>query len=269
MKKLIFLNLVLIVLIILVNRLFFSDFTLFDPTINYKIPFIVHQTWVSEESLPLTIKKIMLNNKQLCPNFTFKFYSDSDCYNFIKENYNQEILNAYESINKNYSAAKADLFRYLVLYKYGGVYLDIKSLINYDLSTIIKPEDECILLKCLSMKCGEPWRQKNNYEHYEQWALIFKPNHHYLKETIDQIVYNINNKIIPVGKNNKEIILKLTGPDAYSKAINDCKIKNKDRVYPINHLFTYANSVSYNYKELYKNRKHYSNNNGPILLSTL
>ena len=36
----------------------------------------------------------------------------------------------YERINPNYGAAKADIFRVLVLHKYGGVYFDIKSKVD-------------------------------------------------------------------------------------------------------------------------------------------
>lgn len=269
--NIIVLIILLILIIIIFYKITFIDFVEFDKNIKYKIPFIVHQTWVSEESIPPEIKKVIDKNKKICPDFEFKFYSDQDCYNFIKNNYSYEILEAYNSINPTYSAAKADLFRYLILYKYGGVYLDIKSIIKNNLANVIRPDDECILLTCDDeFKCGEYFRLKNTFSHYEQWALIFEPGHPYLKETIKEIVNNILSKNIPDDVyNNKTKILLLTGPDAYSSAINEYRTNNNynknDRVYKIGKIFQYA-PMSYNYKLLYKNKKHYSqDDNGKIL----
>jgi mannosyltransferase OCH1-like enzyme len=271
MKCLIFISTILLIIIIYINHFIFGDFTSFDVSKEYKIPFIVHQTWVSKESIPPEIIQVMDKNKQKNPNFEFKFYSDHDCYNFIKENYPSEILKAYEAINPDYSAAKADLFRYLCLYKYGGIYLDIKSSIKHNLENVIYPDDDCILLTCDVNKCGSEFRKNFKWPHYEQWALIFEPGHKYLKETINQIVNNILLNNIPNGNNPFEKILLLTGPDAYSEAIYNYRINNNynksDRIYNISKLFQYK-PVGYNHhKKLYKNKKHYSQDNGNIIFS--
>uniref|UniRef100_A0A6C0I851 Glycosyltransferase n=1 Tax=viral metagenome TaxID=1070528 RepID=A0A6C0I851_9ZZZZ len=263
---------VIIILIILLFIIVLSKVKLNLTKTIYKIPFIVHQTWVSRESLTPEVIEVMEKNKKMCPDFDFKFYNDQDCYNFIRDNYTKEVLNAYNSINPNYSAAKADLFRYCLLYKYGGVYLDIKSAITRNLKYIIKPDTDCILLTCDFLKCREWYRFKFNYPHYEQWALIFEAGHPYLKETISQITSNINKKIIPEGATNKHIILKLTGPDAYSKAIHDYRTNNnytkQDKFYKINDYFKYSPYISDQHtKKLYKNKKHYSQDGGPIILS--
>jgi mannosyltransferase OCH1-like enzyme len=57
--------------------------------------------------------------------------------------------------------AKADFWRYLVLYKYGGVYIDIDSSIDVPLDSFINGGDCAIL----SSECGR--------ETFTQWALIF------------------------------------------------------------------------------------------------
>jgi hypothetical protein len=51
-------------------------------------------------------------------------FCDADCREFIKNEYPPDVLMAYDRLIP--TAFKADLWRYCVLYKYGGVYLDVK-----------------------------------------------------------------------------------------------------------------------------------------------
>ena len=233
-------------------------------TTNYKIPFIVHQTFYTK-NLPLEIIKIIQKNKILCPRYKFIFYDDQDCEQFIKTYFNERTYNAYMMLNNCYGAMKADFFRYCILYKIGGVYLDIKSKIKGSLGLIIKPDDSCIL--DISRNDLEPWRKDNPT--YEQWILIFEPKHPYLNEIIEQMVTNIENKYEPQIPGysiltSKQKILQLTGPDALTRAINTC-IKNniiKHRNIDYNKYFTLSIG---NYKLMYNNKKkHYSQYNEPL-----
>ena len=80
--------------------------------------------------------KIIQKNKILCPRYKFIFYDDQDCEQFIKTYFNERTYNAYIMFNNCYKAMKADFFRYCVLYKIGGVYLDIKSKIKVSLGLV-------------------------------------------------------------------------------------------------------------------------------------
>ncbi|MDA9629907.1 glycosyltransferase, partial [Candidatus Pelagibacter sp.] len=51
------------------------------------------------------------------------FFSDDDCVNYLKRNFSIKFSNKFK--NLKHGAHKADLFRYCVLYKEGGIYLDI------------------------------------------------------------------------------------------------------------------------------------------------
>jgi len=51
-------------------------------------------------------------------------FNDSDCRAFIMREYPPDVLTAYDRLIP--TAFKADLWRYCVLYKYGGMYLDVK-----------------------------------------------------------------------------------------------------------------------------------------------
>jgi hypothetical protein len=51
-------------------------------------------------------------------------FNDADCREFIASQYPPDVLMAYDQLIP--TAFKADLWRYCVLYKYGGAYLDVK-----------------------------------------------------------------------------------------------------------------------------------------------
>ena len=190
-----------------------------------KIPKVVHQTF-SSTNLPDEIRDIMEKNRKKCSECEFKFYTDSDCDLFIKNNFNKEVYEAYKKINPIYGAMKADFFRYCILFKEGGIYLDVKSSFLDDPFKYIKEDDICIL--DIRRSGLEPWRKVSTYE---QWLLIFEKGHPYLSKMIDQMVYYIENKFEPkipgIEKlNTKQKILNVTGPDAFTKVIDEYTTMN-------------------------------------------
>lgn len=67
-------------------------------------------------------RNLMMNRVGIdCIHYLF---NDSDCRTFIMNEYPPDVLMAYDRLIP--TAFKADLWRYCILYKYGGVYLDIK-----------------------------------------------------------------------------------------------------------------------------------------------
>jgi len=87
------------------------------------IPLKIFQTWHTKD-LPLKMRERVEELKACNPEFEHQLFDDNDCREFIKNNYNEDILNAYDSLIPG--AYKADLWRYCILYKYGGIYMDIK-----------------------------------------------------------------------------------------------------------------------------------------------
>ena len=92
------------------------------------IPLKIFQTWYTKE-LPPKMRERVEKLKLTHPRFEHYLYDDNDCREFIKNNYNSDVLNAYDRLIPG--AYKADLWRYCVLYIHGGIYMDIKlSCIN-------------------------------------------------------------------------------------------------------------------------------------------
>jgi mannosyltransferase OCH1-like enzyme len=164
------------------------------------IPKRIYQTWKTKE-LPNGIRLVIKRMMELNPTYTHYLYDDTEMDSFVNEHFNGPIADAYNQLN--IGASRADMWRYLILYKYGGVYLDIDSAILKCLDTLIRKEDVAIITR----------EQFNGL--YNQWILIFKKGHPLLKAIIEQCVENIN-------KRSSNNILHLTGSTVFTKVINKC-----------------------------------------------
>ena len=90
---------------------------------NIQVPPNIFQTWETKQLPPLMVNAIQ-KIKRFNPRFNYYLFDDNDCREFIKNNFDEQVLNAYDTLIPG--AYKADLWRYCILYKKGGIYLDIK-----------------------------------------------------------------------------------------------------------------------------------------------
>ena len=158
-----------------------------------------YQTWVTK-NLPHRVKDYVDEMIFLNPSYEYELYDDEDIFYFIKQHYDKDMLSTYEKLN--IGAAKSDLWRYLILYKQGGIYLDIDSHIHKNLDGLIKESDRAIISR------------EGNQDTFVQWCLMFSKEHPILERTIEKCVYNIKNE-------TTENILELTGPQVYSSAVRE------------------------------------------------
>ena len=86
-----------------------------------EIPKILIQTYHKKESIPL---KVYENIKEFASDYNHIIFDDIEIIEFLKKNYRSDVLKTFNLLK---GAHKADLFRYCWLYKFGGVYLDIKT----------------------------------------------------------------------------------------------------------------------------------------------
>jgi mannosyltransferase OCH1-like enzyme len=110
---------------------------------NSIIPLKIFQTWHTK-SLPPNMGKAVEMIKALNPAFQYHLYDDNDCREFIKNNFPEVVLEAFDSLIPG--AYKADLWRYCVLYKEGGIYMDIKYIPHNGFRMIQLTEREYFVL---------------------------------------------------------------------------------------------------------------------------
>lgn len=181
------------------------------------IPKNIYQLISDKNNISKEFKKNIEYIKKLNTNWTHNLYDDKDIIEYIKKNYPQNILDVYNRINPKYGAARADFFRYLLMYNEGGVYLDIKSAMKVSLDKILKPDDEYILSH---WECPCQYNLLDSeYGEFQQWHIICKPKHPFLKEVIDNVVKNIQNYDVDRDGVGKKGVLKVTGPIVYTKSI--------------------------------------------------
>jgi mannosyltransferase OCH1-like enzyme len=241
------------------------------------IPKIIHQTIPDKANLDDLISKNIQHLKSINQHWDYCLYDDKDCARFIADRYGTVMLSYYESINPMYGAARADLFRYLLIYEYGGVYLDIKSTIVDPLDDVLRQDDVYLLSKWQN-RPGQDYEGWGIYNpsidgvesEYQQWYIAAAPRHPFLKAVIEKVRHNIdsyNPFTDGVGKNG---VMKLTGPIAYTSAIEPIQSRHERRVIDdIEKLgFRYsiipsANHNQYGHVKLFKH--HYTTLTEPIV----
>jgi len=177
------------------------------------IPKQIFQTFKTKK-LPWLTRVYISRFRKKNPEYQYFIYDDNDILNFFSEEFPEEYLNAYKRLT--IGAAKADFFRYAILYKKGGVYLDVDSGINKPLHKIIKNSDTALIC-----------REDRHPEYFLQWALIFDKGHPFLKKTLEMILDNIKTHRYP--KN----IHATTGPAVFTAAVLQCIEEDSSILYRI------------------------------------
>lgn len=199
------------------------------------VPKIIHQTYRAQP-WPEEISQNVLKLRSLNEDWEYRFYDDDMMEAFIINEYGNSILSHYKLIDNRYGAAKADLFRYLLMYKCGGVYLDIKSTATRPLSYVIK-ENDVFLLSHWNNNPGETfdnWGKhaeltKAGVKEIQQWHIICAPGHPFLKATIEYVLRNLRCYSPAFHRYGKHATLRITGPIAYSLATSPLVSRNQFR----------------------------------------
>lgn len=167
-------------------------------------PRVIFQTHKSVEYLktkPKLVNAISSWNKWSRNNeFKYYFYTNDMCDKFIKNYFDTKTYTAYSKLP--IGVMKADLWRYCVIYYYGGIYADVDTICRVNpniflteaLLTIV-PENEC---------------------HLCQWIFSAPKNSPILKSIIDLSV----ERILSTDKiKGEHIIHELTGPAVFTDGI--------------------------------------------------
>ena len=188
-----------------------QNYLLYNTEIQ-KIPKIIHQTWKKyPKDMPAHFKMAVQSWIDRNPEYEHRFYDDHDCLEFIREHYPE-----YQLLYKNLKlpVQKADVFRYLILHRYGGFYTDVDTTCIRSLRELFTPgqQQTCILGKD---------RHRNGRIEILQWFLASVPNHPLWKITMRVIQERF--RLFPSTPNNKKIdnyTLWLTGPRAFTEAVS-------------------------------------------------
>lgn len=169
------------------------------------IPKKIYRSWKTQNFHPKIAKQIrkMLD---INPDYEQIIYNDEQIQDYVYSHYGKEISNAFNKLN--IMTAKVDLWRYLILYEKGGIYLDIDSVINTKISSFLNDEDDSLITV------------EKNPELFVQWALFFQKNHPILERVIENVLANISKNKYP------NDIINTTGPGVFTNSLQQVHLEN-------------------------------------------
>lgn len=175
------------------------------------IPKIIWQTYKNPyELLAPYMKDAIQTWKDLNPEYEWKYMDDEEAAEFIKKEYGQEWHDIFISLPVG--VMRGDLWRYMIVYKYGGVYADLDTECLIPVSTWMLDDKDFIV-------CPE------TDHHFCQWTFAASPGHPILKSVLDLI----KQRLLNPEYGSEHFVHTHTGPAIWTDGINkalDIKVKN-------------------------------------------
>lgn len=164
-------------------------------------PKVLISTTKDKSKIP---KRVLENRKRFASNYEERIFDDKECIEFLEKYYGKKVSDKFQEIKLG--AHKADLFRYAYLYKFGGLYVDIKTVFIKDVNTIFVDPTVCYLTITPQSKClynGVIYTPPNNKVMYDLFiksteitdADIYEFNTNYGYKYLSQIEFDSPMKI--------------------------------------------------------------------------
>lgn len=98
--------------------------------------FQTHKNWNYISNHPSIMEAVQSWQNCADKGQKYHFYNDSDCENFIKEYFPEQVFQAYQRCPL--PVMKADLWRYCVIFIFGGIYADCDAVLLGSLDTFLQ-----------------------------------------------------------------------------------------------------------------------------------
>lgn len=166
------------------------------------IPKIIWQTYKDPyDNLTPYMYDSIQTWKDKNPEYEYRYMDDAQAAEFVLNEYGSEWHEIF--MNVPVGVMRGDLWRYLVIYKYGGVYADLDTECWEPISVWMKNDKEMIV-------CPE------NDIHYCQWTFAASAGHPVLKSVLDHIKEGFKNP----NYNQDHFVHIYTGPAAWTEGIS-------------------------------------------------
>ena len=244
------------------------DLPEFDSTTG--IPKRFFQTCPDPERLPRKIVRNIRRLRERNPGWSHQVFSDTDIERWIDTRYGDRVLGIYRMIRPAYGAARADLFRYLLMYAEGGVYLDIKSTAKEPLDPLLRP-DESYLLSHWNQQRFPKWGITDTpgipeLGEFQQWHIVASAGHPFLRAAILKVLGNILRYDEARDGAGQRATLIVTGPWAYTQAIVPLLETCSHRLVEIDKDFGFEYTIYWRYRHIRLFKNHYSHLTEPLVV---
>ncbi len=192
-----------ILILTIISTVLYHNFVGYVPRIM-PIPLKIFQTWHTKD-LPPHMNEISKSFAISNPEFEYFMFDENDCRNYIKMYYGDQVLEAYDTlIPRSY---KSDLWRFCVLFREGGIYIDIKF--------------RCYNgVKLINMTDREYFVRDHNPSNAYTGFIVCGPGCKALENCIKRIVENVRNRYYGLSS------LHPTGPALLAKQFSYNEISN-------------------------------------------
>jgi mannosyltransferase OCH1-like enzyme len=188
------------------------------------IPKIIHQLWSAKEvPLPSFLKEWSKSWIKYNPTWQYEFWDDDRMDSFIR-NFFSEYIDIYYKFH--YYVQRWDAIRYLILWKFGGMYVDFDYECLEPFEGILYGKECCFSLEPASN--GYPGFKKIDYN-FNNALMACVPNHSFI-QTIIREVFSPVESIYPAS-DKFHYVLSTTGPYLLINLYE--KYDRKDEIYLI------------------------------------
>jgi len=174
------------------------------------IPPIIHQVYEAMEGPSEALIEISKSWKKFHPEWEYRFWNKETMENFLHADF-PDFLSVYR--NYPFDVQRWDAIRYLLLYRFGGLYVDMDYECLASLDILLQDSDCCLGLepKLHSREFNIPYSVGN--------ALMATiPNHLFFKTIIEDLIVNQHTIF---SKYSTQQILASTGPFMITRIYND------------------------------------------------
>jgi len=148
-------------------------------TLNSECPKIIHQVVPDLNDVPSGLYNTIIHNIKMNPEFEYKLYDYKSALELLKKDFNYDVVTAYNSSSTN--QLKTDYLKYAFIYKYGGIFLDIKYICYYKFIDLLKHNNVFNV-------------QKRKKDDIELALLISHPNNYVINKAFTLATNNLKFK---------------------------------------------------------------------------
>jgi mannosyltransferase OCH1-like enzyme len=209
------------------------------PVQQLSFPKIIHQT--SPRLYGVRLQKALswiYANKGM----NYRHWDDMEASEFVRLNA-KDAFPIYSSLKS--PVARADIFRYLILHRIGGLYTDIDTTALRPLHTWIPPEfNQSKINLVVGVEVDEPnirdptailnWGWASNF-HICQYTILARPQHPVLSSALKLTIENLEKLAMQRKTSIKQLklskvdVVRQTGPGPFTKAVlSYLQVKPKD-----------------------------------------
>ena len=191
-----------------------------DSRSHLRIPRIIHQVYEDPAGPSELLLNLSKSWKKNHPEWEYRFWNKHDIEYFLETEF-PEFIPCYQTFPFN--VQRWDAIRYLILYKYGGIYADMDYECFEPLDTLLI-DSTC----CMGMEPAE------NAEIYRKKMIIGNalmasiPNHAYFKQIIQDMVSKKDN----MPEDKALVVMETTGPFMVTRVYDEFPDKSEVTLLP-------------------------------------